>query len=111
MRIGCGGLRASTGSYRALEVLASAPGATRSYRRTGPSVVVRRVADAMLPARLGDLCAHLDHFEGRLDLARTETRCPHAETPLTGTLYTRLVVVFEAASERRPLQRWFSSKA
>ncbi len=61
---------------------------------------VGRLADAVLPARLGHLGAEFDLFQDTDDLAFTELRFLYVETPFGGILYSRLDQVFEEASFR-----------
>lgn len=61
-------------------------------------LVVRRLADAVLPARLAHPRAQLDFLQDANDLAFTELRFLHVETPFHGILYFRMDQVFEVAS-------------
>ena len=61
-------------------------------------LVIRRLADAVLPARLAYLGAEFDLFQDADDLAFTELRFLHVETPFHGILYFRMDQVFKEAS-------------
>ena len=66
--------------------------------------VVSRLAHAVFPARFTDLGAQLDLLEDGNDLAFTESRFLHVETPLVGILYSHVDQVFEGASQLHQLQ-------
>ena len=63
-----------------------------------PSRASRRLADAVLPARLADLGTHLDFLEDADYLRFAESGFLHVETPLLGILYFRMVQAFKGAS-------------
>lgn len=71
----------------------------RHTRELALPLVVRRLADAVLPARLGYLRAKLDFLEDADHLRFTESGLLHVETPAGGILYFQLVQVFEGTSE------------
>lgn len=71
----------------------------RHARELALPLLVCRLADAVLPARLADLCAHLNLLEDADDLRFTESGFLHVETPLLGILYFRVVQVFKGTSK------------
>ena len=63
-------------------------------------LVVRRLTDAVLPARLADLGAHLDFLEDADYLRFAESGFLHVETPLGWILYFQVAQVFKGTSVR-----------
>lgn len=57
--------------------------------------LVRRLADAVLPARLVDFRTHFDFLEDADYLPFTESGLLEVETPLGGILYFYVVQVFK----------------
>jgi len=76
----------------------------RHARELALPLVVRRLADAVLPARLADLRAHLDFLEDADYLRFAESGFLHVETPSGGILYFRVVQVFKGTSRLNQLQ-------
>src|SRR5690606_8627159 len=70
----------------------------RHARELALPLVVRRLAHAVLPARLADLRTHLDFLEDADYLRFTESGFLHVETPSGGILYLWVVQVFEGPS-------------
>lgn len=63
------------------------------------ALVVGRLADAVLAARLANLAAKLDLLEDRNDLAVSESGFLHVEAPCVWILYSQLDQDFEEASQ------------
>ena len=71
----------------------------RHARELALPLVVRRLADAVLPARLGDLGAQLDLLEDADYLGFAESGFLHVETPLGWILYFQVAQVFKGTSQ------------